>query len=1427
MKTTKGIMLACAATALATVTLHGNPVWTGSSGSDWWNAENWKWWPEGYDAGNVPAVIPEPVFQDDAGGSSTVDLNGRRAEASGAVWVRRCDREMILWNGAVAMDSDLNLRSTEGEGAVTKGPALRLMKLDISVNGSVNIGGDWRHDGIGTLFVEDGTVLNARDLRMAIGSGERSYYVQNGGDARFHWFCCASRTQGGEGSIELNGGVLKVPGFEISGSGSDPYSVATTLHLNGGVLMPHPNNYGWVSGEIVPPWLPTVIGRAGAKIDTAWRDVRIASNSLTADVNDGGLTKLGGGTLAVVRGVVWRGPTKVMSGTLDLCGHSDWLPWESKLVLGGGKVANLGPNARFSDVTVEDGEYESSEVFCADGGTVHLKGGVLTVPKDAPYHVSVSGGSLVVSGFAPAEQVSLPACVEFPQEASGGRFDVCFAERTEVISVSVDGDGRVSGTTQGATSPKYVNGEFYGNPILDHRFTADPTSVEHNGRLYVYATNDHQQFEESAAGTGNSYEKIKTITMMSTADMVNWTYHGEIDVAAIAPWIIASWAPSVVSRVEADGQTHFYMYFSNSGAGTGVLTATSPVGPWTSPLSGPLVDQSSWFTRGCKVPFDPGAAIAPDGTGYLTFGGGGDARIVRLGADLVSVSGEASVLPAQFHFEANELNFIGNKCVYTYNVDWTGHDGWDAQCAAPSSCSMVYMMSGDPMNESSWTVRGEYNANPMYFGCMPCNNHTHLQKFKGRWYLIYHNQELQKDLVHATRGMRNINIDLCKVDEDTVTISPVENTRRGVEQVESLNPYGRLQAETAAATSGVRFVPLAAPGDMAARAKTGRGWIALRGADFGPTSPELLTFRARGGGRIEVHLDAPDGPLVTVCYVGGGSEFETATSSNWSWATGVHDVFVVLDGSVELDWWTFGGFSRSAAEFVKDISLGINIGNTLDCPTANELDWGCQRVTKSLFRLYREKGINAVRVPVTWKNQFRRDDPEHRISKAFLDRVQDVVDMCLAEGMIAILNTHHDSGGAGWPDEWLAVDGANEDAANAVLADVWRQIATRFRDYGERLVFEGFNEVRKAIAYSGYDGQQSGMDDWSGKPLYCEAVNRYAKTFYDTVRATGGNNASRYLLIATYAATDYEPSCLAWRHPSPGDDHVMVSIHAYEPGSFCLRGNDPEYREQDFADCFERVFGMLKRVFSDKGVPVIIGEVNADMRFYDDAKTIPNDADRVNWARHYAREAARYGFPCFLWDNGYDRGMGLVNRRDVEWSHPEIVDAFNEGRSVGKGLPIPTAQCVTMTTAAPVPYQWLEPYVLKYGGGDYETAGNASGANGGALWESYVAGLDPDDPDSRLLAMIEMKADGSPEVSWDPDLRNADPPRKYTVLGKQSLDDASWTVVTEENLDQMKFFKVVAEIDSSRLSYCRVIPRNGAQMIQYKRKTYLSERNVI
>ena len=118
----------------------------------------------------------------------------------------------------------------------------------------------------------------------------------------------------------------------------------------------------------------------------------------------------------------------------------------------------------------------------------------------------------------------------------------------------------------------------------------------------------------------------------------------------------------------------------------------------------------------------------------------------------------------------------------------------------------------------------------------------------------------------------------------------------------------------------------------------------------------------------------------------------------------------------------------------------------------------------------------------------------------------------------------------------------------------------------------------------------------------------------------------------------------------------------------------------------------------------------------------------------------------------------------------------------------------TQTTPVPVPYVWLEKYLVKYGKGDYETAGHAKGENGVALWESYVAGLDPEDATSKFMAKIEMGADGKAVVTWTPDLSKAENPRKYTTLGKTKLGDDTWSPVTDDNKAKMRFFKVTVEM---------------------------------
>ena len=163
-----------------------------------------------------------------------------------------------------------------------------------------------------------------------------------------------------------------------------------------------------------------------------------------------------------------------------------------------------------------------------------------------------------------------------------------------------------NGITFTQVSNNFYKSDANANPISGNIFCADPTAVEYDGRLYVYGTNDHQQYDTVGDDGKNTYESIKSFVIFSTDDMVNWTYHGIIDTEAVAPWIISSWAPSIVSREEDDGLTHFYLYFSNNGCGVGVITSTHPCGPWSDPLGEPLVSTSTEGLTNCPNPFDPG-----------------------------------------------------------------------------------------------------------------------------------------------------------------------------------------------------------------------------------------------------------------------------------------------------------------------------------------------------------------------------------------------------------------------------------------------------------------------------------------------------------------------------------------------------------------------------------------------------------------------------------------------------------------------------------------------------------------------------------------------------------------------------------------------------------------------------------------------------
>ena len=379
----------------------------------------------------------------------------------------------------------------------------------------------------------------------------------------------------------------------------------------------------------------------------------------------------------------------------------------------------------------------------------------------------------------------------------------------------------------------------FNNPISPDFFCADPTAVEYNGRLYVYGTNDHQQFEIAGPDKDNTYEKIKSLLVFSTDDMVNWTYHGEINVGEIAPWITASWAPSIVSRVESDGKTHFYLYFSNSGIGTGVITSTDPVTGWTDPLGHCFVTSQSPGIDGSDTPFDPGVVIDDNGVGWLAVGGGDQtaampdgARIVQLGDDMISFASDFKRIYAPYHFEANELNYINGTYVYTYCSNWADRSNiqWDYDCDAPGGCGMVYMTTKTPLDPDSWQVKGECFKQPGECGFDYSNNHTHMHKFKGKWYMFYHTLTLKHGM-GITGAYRSMGVDEVNVDEENVTIEDAGGTKKGVKANGTFDPYKAHSAAELVATAQVDY-DVTDPYSPIVIAKQTGSWTAVRGAQF-------------------------------------------------------------------------------------------------------------------------------------------------------------------------------------------------------------------------------------------------------------------------------------------------------------------------------------------------------------------------------------------------------------------------------------------------------------------------------------------------------------------------------------------------------------------------------------------------------------------
>lgn len=463
-----------------------------------------------------------------------------------------------------------------------------------------------------------------------------------------------------------------------------------------------------------------------------------------------------------------------------------------------------------------------------------------------------------------------------------------------------------------------------GNPINPYNFCADPTAIEYEGRVYLYGTNDQQQFDTNGGSESNSYGSIKELVMMSSADMVNWTWHGTINVKDVCKWCGNSWAPSITSRVQDDGLTHFYLYFANGAGGVGVMTSTSPTGPWTDPLGHALI---SWGTPGIGDVvwlFDPGVTVDDNGTGWLAFGGGGpnqtgtslmpgNTRIVKLNDDMISFASDIAVIPTPYHFEASELNYIGGKYVYSYCTSWSDRNNWNqygSSKGAPSTCSMCYMTSTDPLNPDSWTYEGEIFKNPGAFGYSWGNNHTHLQKFGSKYYFFYHTQALER-FMGIDKGYRSLAVNVANVDEANATIRTITATNEGVSQIKQGRPIitERQEAEMLWNAAGVKAKPWR-DGYVIDDIQVG-AWTAVKSA-YAENEVKSFSANLRGQGVLEVRLDNINSePVATVNF--DNRRYKDYTVDLTTPFKGLHTIYFVFTDANSLAAFDFWQFSEELA----------------------------------------------------------------------------------------------------------------------------------------------------------------------------------------------------------------------------------------------------------------------------------------------------------------------------------------------------------------------------------------------------------------------------------------------------------------------------------------------------------------------------------
>lgn len=461
------------------------------------------------------------------------------------------------------------------------------------------------------------------------------------------------------------------------------------------------------------------------------------------------------------------------------------------------------------------------------------------------------------------------------------------------------------------------------NPLVDYKYGADPYVMEYDGRVYVYMSSDSYIYNADGTIAENNYSNINTISVISSADLVNWTDHGKIKVAGetgAASWAGVSWAPTATHKT-INGKEKFFLYFANSGGGIGVLEADSPIGPFTDPLGEALVKPNSAQSQGVWWLFDPAVFVDDDGSAYLYYGGGipndsdgadentnpKTARVVKLGADMISLDGDPVEIDAPCLLEDSDMFRYKDKYYYSYCTNYSQNhktiEGVDEQ---PGLGNICYMVSDSPMGP--FTYAGRVLDNPIGWAGGFSNNHHSIFTFQDKAYIAYHTVSVGAANNQAN-GYRSTFINEISFKEDG-TIEKVTGNYEGVTQVKDFSPYQVTEAETIAWRSGLNVGACdqaSATGLTVNRALTGicaGDWTSISRVAFGDTGATTFKVKAapEKGGTIEIRLDQPDGKKVgTVQVSGTANVYKEYSCTLTETVTGTHHVFFVFNSDEDTD----------------------------------------------------------------------------------------------------------------------------------------------------------------------------------------------------------------------------------------------------------------------------------------------------------------------------------------------------------------------------------------------------------------------------------------------------------------------------------------------------------------------------------------------